>query len=115
MLKYVGITAAIFSYFTGSSDKGSVVLTLQENQVKKRKFLLVLVATNLSVCYDNPNTTGKTSNGMSSRLCNALTVRCLLMIFFSPDDQYEQTITVTVGTLPSGEHMHAPSHCEYMY
>lgn len=28
------------------------------------------------------------------------------MIFFSPDDQYEQTITVTVGTLPSGEHMH---------
>ena len=77
MLKYVGITAAILSYFTGSSDKDSVVLTLQENQVKKRKFLLVLVATNLSVCYDNPNTTGKTSNVMSSRLCNALTGSCL--------------------------------------
>lgn len=83
MLKYVGITAAVLSYFTGSSDKDSVVLTLQENQVKRRKFLLVLVATSLSVCYDNPNTTGKTSNVMSSRLCNALiSTQMLIYDFF---------------------------------
>ena len=64
---------------------------MQENQVEKRKFLLVLVATSLSVCYDNaykplepinpPNTTGKTSNVMSSRLCNALTGSCLWWFF----------------------------------